>query len=194
LSDPRDEYESQTPIRLTIQGIVLNQFTVALEAAVDGADPDRIDATLDTMRRAFIRQETVVKMTDAMESLRQAEFQLANIDTTLALKRRQAETERAELVAGFHDVWASSNYRGEMKMNGNQRGNLKSLEDRFAKEVAELETMRDSGLPLQIKNLKARVADYTDLINHKDKYQVIERRFAEDALRPYDVPVPEAAE
>jgi len=192
--DPRADYETQTPITLTIQGEVNGGFAVALNAAVDGSDPAKIDATLDMMRRSFIRQDAFMRYTLALEDLRQAEFALSNIEQAIEAKRRQHALERAEMIAGFSEKWVSNNRLGEFKMNANERSNIVNFDDKCKAAIDELLRLRDEGLPLKIKNAEAVARDYYDLLHGKDKHEIIERRFVEDKLRPHDVPLPEAAE
>lgn len=191
MSDPREDYENLTPIRLTIQGEVNGGFVVALEASVDG-DPEKIDRTLDMMRRAHIRQDAYMRYTLHLETQRQAEFNLAAMPAAIEAKKRQRALERAEMVAGFNQKWVDNNRLGEFRLNGNERSNIENFDSETERLIREMEHMRDQGLPLKIKEASTAAADYLDLINHKDKHEVIERRFVEDKLRPHELP--EAAE
>jgi hypothetical protein len=182
------DYENLTPIALTVDGEVTGGFRVTLTAQIDGSDQKAIDARLDVMRRSWIRQDAFMHYTLALEDLRQHKFAMANISATIDAKRRERAVLRAELIAGFNDKWVANNRLGEFKLNGNERSNIENFDKETETKLAELEEARDRGLPLKIKNSEEKVRDYRDLVEGRDKHEVIERRFIESNLRPHELP------
>lgn len=190
MADDYEHYERTTPVRLTIQGNA-GGFDVALEANVLSDDASEIDATLDKMRRAYMRQEAYMRLTLHLEDLRKAEFTLKHLPGTRELLQEQRAHERAEMVAGFVEHWNEHNRYGDFKANASQRANIEAFDKETQRRLDEIAS-QEKGLPIKIKQLEDVVRDYRDVIDGKDKYQAIERRFVEDNLRPHELP--EAAE